>query len=90
MTAKIKILQYVIFIEPRKFDTADIRYFIVAGARAVERIMFKKDLQKGTRIMYHKYARFFIIFQRQHSVKATSRQRRGNTIALHLRYCDVA
>ena len=29
MTTKMKINQYVIFIEPRKFDTADIKCFTV-------------------------------------------------------------
>ena len=29
MTAKIKIVQYVIFIEPRKFNTADIKCYII-------------------------------------------------------------
>ena len=31
MTAKINIRQYVIFIEPRKFDIADIKCFTVSG-----------------------------------------------------------
>ena len=31
VTAKIKMRQYVIFIEPRKFDTADIQCFTVSS-----------------------------------------------------------
>ena len=33
MTAKIIIRQYVVFIEPRKFDTADIKWFTVGNSK---------------------------------------------------------
>ena len=41
MTAKIKILQYVIFIEPRKFDTANIKCFTVLAVQALKFMWFE-------------------------------------------------
>ena len=37
MTAKIKIGEYAIFVEPRKFDTADIKCF--AAALPVQKLL---------------------------------------------------
>ena len=47
MTAKIKIRQYVIFIEPRKYDTADNKQILKVSPYKTAELLREFKLNEG-------------------------------------------